>query len=200
MDLSYEQILEIVAKATDKNWYDYTFLFSNFILSIGLIYVSIHIFIKTPKQNKLIKIQEKEIELLYKAFDHFFVFSDAVSLFISNKERKFQKQHNNENIEESFLQKEIQSSEKVYATFNDMNMASQILRSIGDKTTEQKVNIFETKAVDLRTKIYAFEKRDYSLSEIDNFLIELRKGRSELDKLKDGCFDSIANYKESLKL
>lgn len=199
MDLSYEQILEIVAKATDKNWYDYTFLFLNFILSIGLIYVSIHIFIKTPKQNKLIKIQEKEIELLYKAFDHFFIFSDAISLFISNKVRKLQKLHKKESIEESFTQKELLSSEKVYATFNDMNMASQILRSIGDKTTEQKMDIFKTKAVELRTKIYAFEKRNSPLNEIDSLLKELRKRRAELDKLKNGCFDSIANHKEKMK-
>lgn len=199
MNLTYEQVLTLVTKATEKGTYDYLLLIFNFVLSLALILVSIHVFIKTPKQNKIIKIQEKEIELLYKAFDHFFIFSDAVSLFISNKERKFQKVFNQENIEKSFLIKETESSERVYAAFKDMNMASHILRSIGDKTTEQKIDIYKTKAVNLRGIIFSFEKKDCPSGEIDSILRELRKGRAELDKLKDECFDSIAYHKETLK-
>lgn len=199
MNIDYEKIQQLVLAATEKDLLDYVVQISNILATVAIGFITWKIFINTPKQNKIIKIQEKEIELLYRAFEHFHNFSDTVSLYISNKNRKYYKLSKQENLEASFSEKDSISTEAVYTSFKEYTLASHILRSIGDKNTENLIDIYKTKAVEIRTDIYDFEN-NYNENELKNFIDNLSKKRNELDKLKDQCFDSISQFKDTMKL
>lgn len=204
MNISYEQLEKLIQLATSKDYLDVLAQLANIATTLGIVIITWIIFIYTPKQNRLVKIQEKEIEMLYRAFDSFHNFVDAFGLYISNKHRKYKKiKENKGELEESFSDKEKKSSDAVYLSFRDYTLASHILRSIGDKRTEYLVDIYKKTAVEARAFIYRFEFEE-DLNSLDDikltkFIDEINLYREVLDKLKDKCFDSISNYKELMK-
>ncbi|WP_429212490.1 hypothetical protein [Aeromonas veronii] len=202
MDISYEQLEYIINLATDKDWVDISIAICNIAAPLFVGLFSYYAFIQSPRQLARSKIKEKEVEMLYKAFDHFFIFSDTIGLFVSNKERKYKKLLTQQVIEDSFLEKEKSSSEAVYSAFQSGHLASHILRAIGDKNTEAQIDIYMTKVVEFRS--YLFELENSLLNKetkVDYKIIhcEISKRRAELDTIKDCCFDMISNFKENLK-
>ena len=107
MDFNLEQAKDLINHATNKDCFDYIIQLANITTPIILIFITWGIFIKTPKQNKIIVINEKEIEMLYKAFENFHIFSDAINLYISNKKRKHQNKLDGKKLEDSFAQKKL---------------------------------------------------------------------------------------------
>lgn len=200
MDFNLEQAKDLISHATNKDYFDYTIQLANIATPIILMFVTWGIFIKTPKQNKIIVINEKEIEMLYKAFENFHIFSDAISLYISNKKRKHQNELDGKNLEVSFTQKETESSNAVYESFRNYTLAISILRSIGDKNTESFINKYHEKAKSLRTSIYDFElNKGYDKNELKTFVNDIVGFRKELETLKEKCFDSISSFKDEMK-
>lgn len=201
MIFPFDEIKKLIYIFQEKDIFDYMGLLINAATPISIFWLGYYTFNKTPQQLAKSKIKEKEVEMLYKAFDSFFNFSDAIGLFISNKERKFKKNIHGYPLEASFEKKETDSSEAVYLSFRDYNLASHILRAIGDKETEDKIDIFKTKAVELRKLIIDFElsAKASDVNEIDIICRDISIKRSELDKIKDECFDQISKHKEKLK-
>lgn len=202
MDLSYEQLESIIKLATDKDWLDISIATFNIATPLFVGLFSYYAFIQSPRQLARSKIKEKEVEMLYKAFDHFFIFADAIGLFVSNKERKYKKLLEKQALEESFCEKEKVSSEAVYATFQSCHLASHILRAIGDKDTEAQVDIYRTKCIEFRAFIFDLERCDVSgksCAEYEVIHRNISKRRIELDAIKDHCFDKISCFKEKLK-
>ncbi|UNP87542.1 hypothetical protein MNZ22_11935 [Aeromonas encheleia] len=202
MNLTYEQIELLVNTAAKKDIIDIIIAFGNIIPALLVGLFSYYAFIQTPRQLAKSKIKEKEVEMLYKAFDNFFIFSDAIGLFISNKERKYKKLLTGHNLEPSFSEKEKASSDAVYASFSNYHLASHILRAIGNRDTEAQVDIYKTKAIEIRELILDFENNNEKAkdsSEYEAIHSEISKRRNELDKIKDHCFDLISKFKDDLK-
>lgn len=106
MNLSYEQLELLINKATEKDTLDIFIAICNIIIPFFIGLFSYYTFIQSPRQLAKSKIKEKEVEMLYKAFDNFFIFSDSIGLFVSNKERKYKKLLTQQVLEASFIEKE----------------------------------------------------------------------------------------------
>ncbi len=74
MDFNLEQAKDLINHATNKDCFDYIIQLANITTPIILIFITWGIFIKTPKQNKIIVINKKELEMLYKALKTFMFF------------------------------------------------------------------------------------------------------------------------------
>lgn len=203
MEITFDQIKELTEILTSKDWVDYVTSIGSLISSVAIIFLTCYIFFKTPNQTARSKVYEKEVDLLYKAFDCFCLFSDAVGLYASNKHRKYKtlSSPDNKPLEESFSDKEKQSSEKVYPAFKEQNMASSLLHSIGALEPKKCVDRYKEKTVELRKIIIDFEASNESpntekCKEISN---EIGKIRNELDTIKNDFFNKIRDFKDEVK-
>lgn len=203
MEITFDQIKELTEIVTSKDWVDYVTSIGSLISSLAIIILTCYIFFKTPNQTARSKVYEKEVELLYKAFDCFCLFSDAVGLYASNKHRKYKtlSAPDNKPLEESFSDKEKQSSEKVYPAFKEQNMASSLLHSIGALEPKKCVDSYKEKTVELRKLIIDFETRNENLNtekckEISDKIGIIRK---ELDMIKNCFFNKIRDFKDEIK-
>jgi len=203
MEITYEQIKELAEIVTSKDWVDYVTSIGSLINSVVIILLTCYIFFRTPNQTARSKVYEKEVDLLYKAFDSFCLFCDAVGLYASNKNRKYEKLSDprNKPLEESFTIKEQESSDNVYPAFKEQNMASSLLHSIGALEPKKCVDSYKKKTVELRNFLFdietSSEKPDSEkCKQIAN---EINKIRSELDTIKSCFFDKIREFKEEIK-
>jgi len=173
------------------------------ISSLAIIILTCYIFFKTPNQTARSKVYEKEVDLLYKAFDCFCLFSDAVGLYASNKHRKYKtlSDPDNKPLEESFSDKEKQSSERVYPAFKEQNMASRLLYSIGALEPKKCVDSYKEKTVELRKLIIDFETSNENLHTEKCKEISDKIGaiRNELDTIKNCFFNKIRDFKDEVK-
>lgn len=199
-NLTFDEIKSLIELITNKGLLDYISLSFNLLTSVAIVFITWYMFVKTPKQNKVIKIQEKEIELLYSAFDNFFIFSDAISLYISNKERKLKKLALNEIIQEPFIIKENISSDNVYSSFSKFFLAKHTLQAIGDIKTINLFDNYRSKSVFLRENIYKFEKiNNPTIEQYKEIISTIESERKEIEKIKVMSFKSISQFKDSLK-
>ncbi|EOV9629966.1 hypothetical protein ACN5LM_001479 [Cronobacter dublinensis] len=107
----------------------------------------------------------------------------------------------NKPLEESFSDKEKQSSEKVYPVFKEQNMASSLLHSIGALEPKICVDSYKEKNVELRKLIINFE------TSIENLISEKCKEisdkigiiRNELVTIKNCFFNKIRDFKDEIK-
>ncbi|MFJ5433996.1 hypothetical protein ACIPSR_10540 [Pectobacterium sp. CHL-2024] len=203
MEITFEQIKELTEIVTNKDWVDYVTSIGSLISSVAIIFLTCYIFFKTPNQTARSKVYEKEVNLLYKAFDCFFLFSDAVGLYASNKHRKYKalSSPDNNTLEESFRDKEKESSENVYPVFKEQNMASSILHSIGALEPKKCVDSYKEKTVELRKLIINFETNHENpdsekCKEISD---KIEKIRDELDAIKNCFFNKIRDFKDEIK-
>lgn len=203
MEISFEQVKQLAEIVTQKDWLDYLSSIGSLVSSLAVILLTCYIFFKTPNQTARGKIYEKEVDLLYRAFDSFCIFSDAVGLYASNKHRKYKtlSKPTNKPLEESFKDKEKESSENVYSTFKDQNMASSLLHSIGALEPKKCVDSYKAKTVELRKMIFDFEQSNANPSyevckEISD---KIEKIRNELDTIKSCFFDKITDFKDEIK-
>ncbi|WP_159565431.1 hypothetical protein [Budvicia diplopodorum] len=203
MNITYEQISELIKLSSSKDWIDYISAIAGIFTSLFFVFFGYYTFIQAPKQLVKSKVNEKEVEMLYKAFEHLFIFSDAVGLYISNKERKYKKLSSNSvvELESSFAEKDRESSEGVYASFRDYNMAASIFRSIGATKIKDDIDMLKTKVVEFRNFIYDIENvaAKQSKEEYEELSENILKKRNEIDKIKNNCFDGIRDYKNKLK-
>jgi hypothetical protein len=203
MEITFDQIKELTEIVTSKDWVDYLTSIGSLISSLAIIILTFYIFFKTPNQTARSKVYEKEVDLLYKAFDCFCLFSDAVGLYASNKHRKYKILSNPDNkpLEESFSDKEKQSSEKVYPAFKEQNMASSLLHSIGALEPKKCVDSYKEKTVELRKFIIDFETSNESINTEKCKEISDKIGimRNELDMIKDCFFNKIRDFKDEIK-
>lgn len=198
MELNYNQIQDLIILATSKNWYDYLSLIFNVLISLCAIILTYAVFLKTPKQNRRLKIQEKEIELLYLAFDNFQIFTDTINLYLSNKHRRYSKLQNKKQLEDTFLEKDKASTEKVYNSFVNFNLAVDILRSIGDIETARQVQDYKELAVESRSYIFSYELKENN-DTLENLVEKIKEYKNCLTLKKNSCLDSISNFKETMK-
>jgi hypothetical protein len=179
MDITFGQLKEIAEVITQKDAIDYTISIGSLISSVAVILLSFYIFFKTPNQTARSKVYEKEVDLLYKAFDCFCLFSDTVGLYASNKYRKFKALGNvdSEPLDQSFPDKEKESSEDVYAAFKQYNMASNILQSIGALEPKKHADNYKIKTVELRELIIEFQENpeEKSISEYNKIANDIKK-------------------------
>lgn len=203
MDISFEQLQYLILEITKKDIFYYINLITNFIGSILILAISIYFFIKKPNQMAKIRIYEKEIELLYEAFNHFCKFSDKVGLFTSNKYRKFLylSKPNELSLDSNFEVNEIKSTEEVYDSFSDENKASGILISIGANNLANTVKEYRKTTVDLRMLIISFEEKtkNKDKSDYDNICIVISKKRDDLNKIKESFFIEMKKFKANIK-
>lgn len=203
MEITFDQIKELTEIVTSKDWVDYVTSIGSLISSLAIIILTCYIFFKTPNQTARSKVYEKEVELLYKAFDCFCLFSDAVGLYASNKHRKYKtlSAPDNKPLEESFSDKEKQSSEKVYPAFKEQNMASSLLHSIGALEPKKCVDSYKEKTVELRKLIIDFETSNENLNTEKCKEISDKIGiiRNELDMIKNCFFNKIRDFKDEIK-
>lgn len=203
MDITFEQIKELTEIVTNKDWVDYVTSIGSLISSVVIILLTCYIFFKTPNQTARSKVYEKEVDLLYKAFDCFCLFSDAVGLYASNKSRKYKTLSNprNKPLEDSFSQKEKESSENVYPAFKEQNMASSLLHSIGALEPKKCVDSYKKKTVELRALVINFENNSENPApeNCKKIAEDIEKIRGELDIIKTCFFDKIRNFKDEIK-
>lgn len=203
MDINFEQMKALVEMVTKKDWVDYITSIGSLISSLAIILLTCYIFFKTPNQAARGKIYEKEVDLLYKAFDYFCLFADAVGLYTSNKNRKYKKLSTPDNkpLEESFSQKEKDSSENVYITFKEQNMASSLLHSIGAFECKKWVDSYKEETVKLRKLIIEFETDSHLLDskKYKDMAANIEEIRIELDNIKSNFFEEIRKFKEEIK-
>ncbi|MEB8630444.1 hypothetical protein P2G72_11645 [Cronobacter sakazakii] len=203
MEITFDQIKELTEIVTSKDWVDYVTSIGSLISSVAIILLTCYIFIKTPNQTARSKVYEKEVDLLYKAFDYFCLFSDAVGLYASNKHRKYKtlSSPDNKPLEESFNDKEKQSSEKVYPAFKEQNMASSLLHSIGALEPKKCVDRYKEKTVELRKLIIDFETSNgnHNTEKYKEISDEIGKIRNELDTIKNSFFNKIRDFKDEIK-
>lgn len=203
MEITFDQIKELTEIVTNKDWVDYVTSIGSLISSVAIIFLTCYIFLKTPNQTARSKVYEKEVDLLYKAFDYFCLFSDAVGLYASNKHRKYKtlSDPDNKPLEESFSDKEKQSSEKVYPAFKEQNMASSLLHSIGALEPKKYVDSYKEKTVELRKIIIEFERSNKNPNTEKCKEISDKIGiiRNELDTIKNCFFNKIRDFKDEIK-
>lgn len=203
MEITFDQIKELTEIVTSKDWVDYVTSIGSLISSVAIIFLTCYIFFKTPNQTARSKVYEKEVDLLYKAFDYFCLFSDAVGLYASNKHRKYKtlSDPDNKPLEESFSDKEKQSSEKVYPAFKEQNMASSLLHSIGALEPKKYVDSYKEKTVELRKLIIEFERSNTNPNTEKCKEISDKIGiiRNELDTIKNCFFNKIRDFKDEIK-
>ncbi|CFQ39600.1 hypothetical protein [Yersinia bercovieri] len=203
MEITFEQIKELTEIVTSKDWVDYVTSIGSLISSVAIILLTCYIFFKSPNQTARSKVYEKEVDLLYKAFDCFCLFSDAVGLYVSNKNRKYNtlSDSNNKPLEESFSKKEHESSENVYSAFKEQNMASSLLQSIGALEPKKCVDSYKDKTVELRRLIINFETNSENpdLQNYKEIASKIEVIRGELDSIKNCFFDKIRDFKEEIK-
>ncbi|PQK90340.1 hypothetical protein [Pantoea ananatis] len=203
MEITFDQLKELTEIATSKDWIDYVTSIGSLISSVAIILLTCYIFFKTPNQTARSKVYEKEVDLLYKAFDCFCLFSDAVGLYASNKHRKYKTLSNLDNkpLEESFSDKEKQSSENVYPAFKEQNMASSLLHSIGDLESKKCVDSYKKKTVELREIIINFETsiEKPSTEKCKEISDEIGKIRDELETIKNCFLNKIRDFKDEIK-
>ncbi|MFM1335944.1 hypothetical protein WFO66_17770 [Yersinia enterocolitica] len=203
MEITFEQIKELTEIVTSKDWVDYVTSIGSLISSVAIILLTCYIFFKTPNQTARSKVYEKEVDLLYKASDCFYLFSDAVGLYVSNKSRKYNNlsDSNNKPLEESFSKNEHESSENVYPAFKEQNMASSLLQSIGALEPKKCVDSYKDKTVELRRLIINFETNSESpdLQNHKEIASKIEIIRGELDSIKNCFFDKIRDFKEEIK-
>lgn len=203
MEITFDQIKELTEIFTSKDWVDYVTSIGNLISSMAIALLTFYIFFKTPNQTARSKVYEKEVELLYRAFDYFCLFSDAVGLYASNKHRKYKtlRDLGSPPLEESFVNKEKESSENVYPAFKEQNMASSLLHSIGALEPKKCVDSYKEKAVELRKIIINFERihKNPNTEKCREISDEIEKIRSELDKIKNCFLNKIREFKDEIK-
>lgn len=203
MEITFDQIKELTEIFTSKDWVDYVTSIGNLISSMAIVLLTFYIFFKTPNQTARSKVYEKEVELLYRAFDYFCLFSDAVGLYASNKHRKYKtlRDLGSPPLEESFVNKEKESSENVYPAFKEQNMASSLLHSIGALEPKKCVDSYKEKAVELRKIIINFERihKNPNTEKCREISDEIEKIRSELDKIKNCFLNKIREFKDEIK-
>lgn len=203
MEITFDQIKELTEIVTSKDWVDYVTSIGSLISSLAIIILTCYIFFKTPNQTARSKVYEKEVDLLYKSYDCFCLFSDAVGLYASNKHRKYKtlSDPDNKPLEESFSDKEKQSSEKVYPAFKEQNMASSLLHSIGALEPKKCVDSYKEKTVELRKLIIDFETSNENLNTEKCKEISDKIGiiRNELDAIKNCFFNKIRDFKDEIK-
>lgn len=203
MEITFDQIKELTEIVTSKDWVDYMTSIGSLISSVAIIFLTGYIFFKTPNQTARSKVYEKEVDLLYKAFDYFCLFSDAVGLYASNKHRKYKKLSDPDNkpLEESFSDKEKQSSEKVYPAFKEQNMASSLLHSIGALEPKKYVDSYKEKTVELRKLIIEFERsnKNPNTEKCKEISYKIGMIRNELDSIKNCFFNKIRDFKDEIK-
>ncbi len=203
MEITFEQIKELTEIVTSKDWVDYVSSIGSLISSVAIILLTCYIFFKTPNQTARSKVYEKEVDLLYKAFDCFCLFSDAVGLYASNKNRKYKTLSNPENkpLEEGFIIKEKQSSEDVYPAFKEQNMASSLLHSIGALEPKKCVDSYKGKTVELRKLIIDFETshENPDTEKCKEISDKIEIIRAELDTIKNCFFNKIREFKDEIK-
>lgn len=202
MNLSYEQLKNLVEIITEKSLIDYILPIGNLLVSIALIILSCYVFIKTPKQTAKSKIHEKEVELLYKAFECFCNFSDAVGLYISNKKRKYRRlsDPSSKPLENNFHKNESISSEKVHLAFSEQKMASNILQSIGSNEAKDLIDNYKNEVVKLRNLVMDFEGSTgpYQLQTYKVLLESIEKIDIEVNRLSKLVLDKINISKNSI--
>ena len=203
MEITFDQIKELTEIVTSKDWVDYVTSIGSLISSVAIIFLTCYIFLKTPNQTARSKVYEKEVDLLYKAFDYFCLFSDAVGLYASNKHRKYKKlsDPHNKPLEESFSDKEKQSSEKVYPAFKEQNMASSLLHSIGALEPKKCVDSYKEKTVELRKLIIDFEtsNKNPNTEKCKEISDKIGIIRNELDTIKNSFFNKISDFKDEIE-
>lgn len=203
MEITYEQIKEVTEIITKKDFFDYVISIGSLLSSVVVIFLSYYIFFKTPNQTARSKVYEKEVDLLYKAFDSFCLFADAVGLYASNKKRKYDtlSDPNSKPLEASFSKKEIESSENVYPAFKEQNMASSLLQSIGALEPKKCVDRYKEKTVELRKIIFDFENTSDNpdLKKYKELASKIELIKGELDSIKYCFFDKIRDFKEKIK-
>ncbi|MDY0924956.1 hypothetical protein SOM41_01170 [Enterobacter sp. CFBP8995] len=207
MDITFDQMKELVEIITQKDKFDYFISVANLIISGCVIALTYYVFFKTPNQTAKSKVYEKEIELLYKSFEYFCSFSDAVGLYVSNKYRKYNNLSdiNNLPLEDNFAKNDDEASNNVYSLFKEHSIASSILQSIGALEPQKCIESYKDKTVALRKLIFEFEARckaDISSVQIDDYkaiAIKIEESRNELNVIKGCFFDHIKNSKETIK-
>ncbi|MNG68652.1 hypothetical protein D3C79_269880 [compost metagenome] len=203
MEITFDQLKELTEIVTSKGWLDYVTSIGSLISPVAIILLTCYIFFKTPNQTARSKVYEKEVDLLYKAFDCFCLFSDAVGLYASNKSRKYKTLSNPDNnpSEEGFSNKEKQSAENVYPAFKEQNMASSLLHSIGALEPKKCVDSYKGKTVELRKLIIDFEKNHENpdTEKCKEISDQIEKIRNELDTIKNCFFNKIREFKEEIK-
>ena len=202
MNLSYEQLKTLAEIITEKSLIDYILPAGNLLISLALVILSCYIFIKTPKQTAKSKIHEKEVDLLYKAFESFCNFSDAVGLYISHKKIKYGRlsDPSSKPLEKNFYKTEAVSSEKAHQSFSEQKMASNILQSIGSNKANYLIDNYKNEFVKLRTLVINFEESTgpHQLHTYKNLLESIEKIDTEVDRLTNLILDEINTSKNTI--
>ncbi len=200
--LTYEQLLLLIEKATEKSFFDYITLVVSSAVTLLAVGMSYFFFKNHSNQVTNEKVIEKEVEKLYEAVDCLFEFCNAVDLYLSMKEKSLSRLQKGETIDGSFKTKVDEATDGVFASFRHAHKASFILRALGEREVSSKIDIYRSDAIQLRKEIYLIELNISNIDGIERleaFLVTYASRVSILSKQKDQCLDAVAQCKKRIK-
>ncbi|HAS6741142.1 TPA: hypothetical protein GRI37_22855 [Vibrio parahaemolyticus] len=200
--LTYEQLLLLVEKATEKSFFDYITLVVSSAVTLLAVGMSYFFFKNHSNQVTNEKVIEKEVEKLYEAVDCLFEFCNAVDLYLSMKEKSLSRLQKGEVIDGSFKTKVDEATDGVFARFKYAHKASFILRALGEREVSSKIDVYRSDAIQLRKEIYLIElniSNTDGIEQLENFLVTYASRVSVLSKQKDQCLDAVAQCKKRIK-
>ena len=200
--LTYEQLLLLVAKATEKSYFDYITLVVSSAVTLLAVGMSYFFFKNHSNQVTNEKVIEKEVEKLYEAVDCLFEFCNAADLYFSMKEKSLSRLQKSEAIDGSFKVKVDEATDGVFESFKHAHKASFILRALGEREVSSKIDIYRSDATQLRKEIYAVElniSNSDGVEQLENLLTTYASRVSALSKQKDQCLDAVAQCKKRIK-
>ena len=151
-------VINIVDKITDKGFFDYFAIILPSIITIIALLQSVYFYRKSVAHESRQLVAERELSRIYEAVDCFFRFSDISGLFFSLKKYEFIRKHNNEVLEDSFIQKIDTTSSDVTNSFSDVERAIFILESMGFVNLAQDVARYKDSIVSFRSEVISYQK------------------------------------------
>lgn len=200
--LTYDQFLLLVEKATEKSYFDYIALVVSSVVTLIAVGMSYFFFKNHSNQVTNEKVIEKEVDKLYEAVDCLFEFCNAVDLYFSMKEKSLSRLHKGEAIDSSFEKKVDEATDGVFVSFRHAHKASFILRALGEREVSSKIDIYRSNAIQLRKEIYLIElniSKTDGIKQLETFLVTYASRVSVLSKQKDECLDAVAQCKKRIK-
>lgn len=200
--LSFEQMKELIAIATDKGTFDYYSIGVSSLVTLIAVGMSYFFFSKHAVQVINEKVIEKEVEKLYEAVDSFFKFSDAAGLSFSLHEKMFGMLVAKKTPPDDFMDKFDAALNGVFDNIREIRKASFLLRALGENDVAIEIDTYREEAIKLRKELHFLMeeyKNTQDIEPLNIFLQNLRPRMNALDNKQMVCLDNIAKCKKKFK-
>ncbi|WP_295890948.1 hypothetical protein [uncultured Vibrio sp.] len=214
MELSneqFEQVKEIIAMMTSKDFFDYCATLGPMIVGILAIYWSYKTVEAQAKLLKDEKLFSKDVDKIYEALDLLFEYFNATNLFYSLNEKEFNKllKGNVLSVKEGLSES---ASDEMRESISQFKRASFLMKALGQESISANLDVYHSETIVLRKQILGchakLNKNDDEALDIVNAMLtgsSHDEKRSYADRVAglnqqfNACVKEIVEYKESLK-